>query len=397
MNTDTHRNKRRLLYLGFAFPPGYAGLHPAVNPTGHIFETQMIEALSEFFEIRSVGVLPIEINPSAPPPTNSPGVKNELNLLDRKPELLHRWRSLQILKRNFLEWRKTGWAPDAVFVYSLSPIYNNFFLWLRAREPGLKRILLLPDSSQLGLPLSLSRRIRYRFKPMVRTDAEMLPCFDACIGLSLKTEEYFKALNKPWLWMPGGCNPHRAVPPGGSASGPIHFGYFGHLVEDWGVLDLIEAFAASGANATLELCGHGRLSEQLAESAKKTERIRFLGALPGPDDYLKFAQTCDVLINPRQLVQSNLNNFPSKIFAYALSGRSILTIGFSGVQEVLGPEAFYLDGENLVRSLREQIQKISAMERPELQRRGAALQTRMVREFSWQKQAANMAEFIERC
>ena len=58
----TTRDSFRLLYLGFAFPPGVQSRFPGINPAGHRFETEMITALRRHFEIRSVGLLPFEIS-----------------------------------------------------------------------------------------------------------------------------------------------------------------------------------------------------------------------------------------------------------------------------------------------------------------------------------------------
>jgi hypothetical protein len=44
---------RRLLYLGFPFPPGVAERNPGVNPAGHALETRIVSELRRHLEIRS--------------------------------------------------------------------------------------------------------------------------------------------------------------------------------------------------------------------------------------------------------------------------------------------------------------------------------------------------------
>src|SRR6516162_1968080 len=114
LGTSVHR----LLYLGFAFPPGLAELHPGINPAGHGLETRMVSQLRRHFEIRSAGILPFD-----PPPTetyhglSTTGIDHEILLVEKPPELLHRLRSLNRLKAEYRRWQTNGWQADAVLVY----------------------------------------------------------------------------------------------------------------------------------------------------------------------------------------------------------------------------------------------------------------------------------------
>ncbi len=261
-------HKLRILYLGFALPPGLRSLHPSINIAGHGLETQMIKELRTHCEIRSVGVLPVEA-PPLPGADPASGVAHDLLLLDKAPELLHRYRSLARLKRQYNRWRAEGWMPEAVLVYNLSPIYNNFLRWLKKRTPHPKLILLLLDSSQLGQPQSAARRLRHRFKPMVIPDQEMIADFDGCIGLSRSAERFFAPRNIPFLWMPGGVSPRRSVVAEKDlgepqVNEPIRFAYFGALAEHSGIMALIETFRKSPVNASLHICGFGRLAPKIA-------------------------------------------------------------------------------------------------------------------------------------
>jgi glycosyltransferase involved in cell wall biosynthesis len=174
----------------------------------------------------------------------------------------------------------------------------------------------------------------------------------------------------------------------------VRFGYFGRLSADPGTPALLKAFLNSRAPGPLHFWGYGDMRPELQQLAKTNPRILFHGEAANPDDYVKLAQTCDVLINPRPMTEGNRNNFPSKLFAYALSGRAILTTGFGGAKEVLGPDSFYIDETWFQASLTESLERIGAMPRAELQRRGAAIQHRVLDQYSWRKQAAKIAAFI---
>src|SRR5689334_4791826 len=108
--TNSPKPRLRLLYLGFAFPPGVAALHPGINPAGHALETQMLGELREQFEVRSTGVLPLQ-PPAIEAADPASGVAHDLILVEKPPELFHRFRSLACLKTQYRRWRDAGWVP----------------------------------------------------------------------------------------------------------------------------------------------------------------------------------------------------------------------------------------------------------------------------------------------
>ncbi len=356
----------------------------------------MIAELRGYFEIRSAGVLPVEC-PTVEFPDPATGIEHELLLLEKAPELYHRFVSLARLKRQYRQWRAEGWVPDLILVYNLSPIYNQFLLWLKRlakRRP--KLVLLLLDSSNLGRQLPWLKRFRHKFKPMHVPDERMILQFDACVGLSKATERYFSPRQVPFLWMPGGCSPTRALRPGvvPDPDGPIHFGYYGSLGAHAGVKEMAEVFLRNRRDTTLDICGYGKGASEFTEMARTIPQLRFRGLLT-PAECLRFGRQCDVLINPRLATHGNENNFASKLFDYALSGRAILTSRISGVEDVLGPEANYFDPHDFDRSLAEELKQLARTPRAELQKRGASIQQRVIRQFSWEVQARRLAEFLE--
>jgi glycosyltransferase involved in cell wall biosynthesis len=392
---------RRLLYLGFAFPPGLAELHPGVNPAGHALETRMIRELRHHFEIRSAGVLPVDLRQTAALSGADPtsGIAHEVLLVSKAPELFHRLKSLSHLKRCYRAWQNAGWQADAVVVYNLSPIYNAFLRWLKRGSNCPKLILLLLDSSTLGQKLPWLKRFRRRFKPLSFPDSEMVREFDACVGLSRDTEKYFAPRGIPFLWVPGGCTPSRALPPNEPGRNhepgtPIRFGYFGALGAYAGARELVQVFLERAVPGTLEICGYGGRSAEFSELAKQHPQVKFHGLL-SPDASLCFGGTCDLLVNPRPLSHGNENNFASKLFDYALTGRAILTSRLSGVETVLGPEAYYFDPQDFWANLGKRLLELAGTPRSELDRRGHCVQQRVVTEFSWNKQCRHLAKFID--
>src|SRR5262249_46518044 len=90
----------------------------------------------------------------------------------------------------------------------------------------------------------------------------------------------------------------------------------------------------------------------------------------------------------------NQNNFPSKLFDYAMTATAILTSRLSGVENVLGPNAYYFDPFNFEGSISQSLRAIAGTSRSEILRRGAAMRDRVLGEFSWKKQGARLAEFM---
>lgn len=389
--------KPRLLYLSFAFPPGLRALHPGINPAGNAFETQMAAALREHFEMRSIALLPFPVKDLPENAAPDSGIAHDLMLVEQPPELWHRAIALREMKRAYKQWVARNWRPQAVMTYNLTPVYNQFIRWLRRQPDRPKLVLLLLDSSQLGARWPAWKRLRYGMKPFVTLDEDMLDEFDACIGLSIQTKKYAAAHGLPFLWMPGACTPARApMPVLDIHSGPVRFCYFGALAPHAGVMEMTKLFLQTTGESELYICGYGRHSDELAELAKHSPRLKFHGLLPRPEDCLKLGQACDVLVNPRPPGHGNENNVASKLFDYALCRRAILASRIAGIDEVLGPEAFYFAPDDYEKTLKDALEACAKTSREELRRRGAAVSERVMREFNWAAQAARMAEFIRR-
>ncbi len=242
-------NLPRLLYLGFAFPPGVSALFPELQPAGHLIETSLINSVRGNFDVRSVGISGLAVEGLQVTPEASPGLPHCLNLLDKNPELYHRYHSLMRLKRAYREWRKAGWTADVIVVCNLSPVYNAFVRWLkRQRGPAPLLVLYLADSTTLGLEVPLRKRLRYKFKPLVYPEVEMLPYFDACVAVSKSTRSLFAPRKIPWLWLPNGIDPARIRPAGEELpEGAVRFGYFGALADHTGLARIAGSFHTAKA------------------------------------------------------------------------------------------------------------------------------------------------------
>lgn len=391
------RRLPRLLYLGNALPPGVSKLFPECQPAGHLVETSLVGSIESWFEVKSVGCSSLDLRLLPENAEGSCGLANELNLTDRAPEVFYRRRSLWQLRRQYRRWATAGWEPDLILVCNLSPIYDAFIRWLSRQPSRPKLVLYLADSNTLGVKVAWSKRVRYRFKPLVYAEEEMIRYFDACVAVSPTTESTFKELGVPWLWLPNGCEAARArwSKAGDRAPGPLRFGYVGALGSHAGFPDLLRVFMAKERDSVLHVCGFGKARLEVAAKCRNHPRLRFHTSRT-PDECLDLSHGWDVLINPRPLAPANRNNFPSKVFEYALSGRAILTSRVSGADVVLGPDAYYFDEHQFDASLGEKLDELSHTPRTELDRRGAAIQQRLITRFTWKQQGERLNEFLSR-
>lgn len=386
----------RLLYLGNALPPGVSDLFPECQPAGHLVETSMVQSVEPWFEVRSVGCSGLDLDHLPPLASASLGLPNALNLTDRPPEIFYRWRSLWRLQRAYRRWLAEGWRPDVILVCNLSPIYDAFIRRLKRQPDPPLLALYLADSATLGMQVKWSKRLRYRFKPLVYPEIQMIEYFDACAAVSPSTEQLFAPRGIPWFWLPNGCEPKRALRPQEvGIEGPIRFGYIGSLGAHAGLPDLLTFFTSKQRNSVLHICGFGKARTEIAAVCRSNPKLEFHEPR-APDGCLQLGRTWDVLINPRPTRAGNQNNFPSKIFEYALSGRAILSSRVSGADIVLGPEAYYFDENDFAASLDRSLEELASTPREELNRRGVALQQRLLAQYSWARQGERLGGFLKK-
>ncbi len=385
----------RILFLSHAFPPGVSNRFPAIQNAPHAQQTHMARAFARLAEVSSVGWLPAKVWGRLEPRDNSDGLEHDLLLWDLKPELWHRWRSWHRLRRFYLDRVKTEGMPDVLLVSNILPVFNHFVRWLRKQPRRPLTVLFLNDCGGLGQQDSLSRRLRYKLKPMQMLDNDAVHLYDACIALAIGTRRYFEPRGTPWMCMPGAYNftydpPLKDV----TQSGPVRFGYFGGLSDDSATMQMVRAFSDSGVPGSLHVCGFGNKSEALKKLAKSHENFHFDGLLPITSDCMAWAQRVDVLINPRLPIWEN--SFPSKIFQYGITGKAILSTRIGGVDEVLGEQGIYFDAQNLEEALCQKLREVAAMDHAELQSRGAAIRKLMLTDYNWDAQAQRMVAFMKK-
>jgi glycosyltransferase involved in cell wall biosynthesis len=384
---DAAVSVQRILFLGHTFPPGLAELSP---PPQRLVESCLVESIAPWFEVRRVAIADRE-------DCGNPGVQMPwaLTLVERKPEVWHRYRAIAKLQSTYLAWRRQGFAPDLIVMTNFTPIYNGFIRWLNRRSDSPPVLLYLADSTTLRASIPPLKRLRYRFKPFIWPDDEMVSFVHGCVSTSRSVGDWFPATGYPWHWLPNGIDPNRIVRTSEkrSATDPVRFGFFGALSEHTGIPALLRLFTAKARFAEIYVCGFGKGRELLEKEFGGRVGVHLSGPML-PDDCVRLGATCDVLVNPRPAMRGNDCNFSSKVLEYSLTGRAILSSKVSGVDAVLGPNAWYFDEHDFDRSLSAALDELTATPRDELDRRGAAIQRQVLSEFSWPKLGEKLAPFL---
>ncbi len=377
-------NLKRILFLGHTFPPGIVELAP---PPNRLIESSLVESIRPWFEIRRVAIT--DGSHQGPVPW-------DLTLVEKKPELLRRLQAIRHLKRSYIQWGSEGFVPDLIFVSNFCPIYNAFLRWLRRQRNSPPVCLFLQDSTTLRSAIPPFKRFRRRFKPLAWPDDEMVGFVHACVSTSRSVGEWFPNRGFPWHWLPNGVNPKLVVrdAPDRKMGPGIRFGFFGAISDHTGIPALLRIYTAKPRNAELAVCGFGKSRQALEKEYQGREGVTFLWPLL-PDDCLRFGASCDVLVNPRPIARGNECNFSSKVLEYSMTGRAILSSKVSGVDEVLGPEAWYFSEHDFDRTLATALDELAATPRSELDRRGQATQKRVMERYSWPNLGENLAPFLD--
>ena len=326
---------------------------------GHEGEARLVQALSRLTEISTIGFGAGKFWWSGlVPKDDSPGLKHELLLWDRKPELWHRWMSAQKLRQFYLEKTRREGAPDVVLVRNLQPVYNQFVKWLRRQPKRPPIVLFLGDSGGLGNGFpghagcaTNSSPCRCwmmnRFCSMTRalcpgSRPALLRAARRAVGLdSLRVQ----------LRLPAAAarsEPRRADP----------VRLFRRAVGTF--RRLADGAAFSRAPACPALCMSSvmaRCRRNSARAAKAHPEFHFDGFLPKPSDCPAWAQKVDVLINARLPLWGLDNSAPSKVFEYGVAGKAIISTRTAGMDEILGQHGIYVETDNFEDSLRQKLRR----------------------------------------
>lgn len=371
---------RKILFCGSNVPESWEYINKNVSAAGNRFQNNMLEYIrknsTEVFNLSYIG-FPMQTGTQNPIEDFSNWeihVKNH-NLLK---EVISFYRSL---KNRILDF-------DIIMCYNL--VYVWFYLPFTARKYKKQSILILADYTEAQNQTSLVKKV------YAHIQLYAMKKFDKIIGLSCEMEHKLKHAN--FHLMEGGI--HREVWEFFSDNivksrndGKIRILYSGLLNQVAGIYIFFEMISLI-INKDIEfvITGKGDADTYIDEVCKNDKRVKYMGHLTY-DKYLDTIQSCDLLINPRDMnLEENQNNFPSKIMDYLASGKPIISTKFAGWEKFKGIIYF---SDSSAESLRDKVLMIKEqiLEFDEDNRRKDLLVRReFAKQYLWSSQIHKILE-----
>lgn len=223
-------------------------------------------------------------------------------------------------------------------------IYSAYMPFLKAvyRLPASVKVTAiitdLPEFYDLEQVSSLRAWLRRRQNKIIYRNMQRVNRF---VVLTDKMVEPLRVGNRPWLRMEGIYGGAFAPDTAPSGKGIL---YSGSLHRQYGILDLLEAFAAvDDSEAELWICGNGDARKEVEAAAAADPRIRFFGFC-SQQEVADLRSRAAMLVNPRSNAgEYTKYSFPSKTMEYLASGKPVVMYRLDGVPEEYDSYLFYAD------------------------------------------------------
>lgn len=216
--------------------------------------------------------------------------------------------------------------------------------------------------------------------------------YSGYIALTEGLKDLFNPDNKP-SYIFEGIVEDRKVNKNTEKKNPYFF-FGGALMERYGVYQLIEAFKIlKPKNIDLYICGHHGDKEQIKIAIQGNTHIKFLGLLP-VGKVLEYEQKALACINPRPFTE-DLDRFsiPSKTLEYMVSGRPVISVKNTILQEKFPNELIWIESANesdLVHGMKDLL-KMSDEEKAKL---GQEAKNRVLKLYSLETISDNIQSFL---
>lgn len=247
--------------------------------------------------------------------------------------------------KQYIRYRKTRRllkrlaTPGAEIV-----IYSAYMPFLKAvyRLPSSVKVTAiitdLPEFYDLEQVSALRAWLRRRQNKIIYRNMERV---DRFVVLTEQMVAPLQVGSRPWMRMEGIYG--GAFDPDVAPSGKGIL-YSGSLHRQYGILDLLEAFASvEDPQAELWICGSGDARQEVEAAAAADPRIRFFGFCT-QREVADLRSRAAMLVNPRSNCgEFTKYSFPSKTMEYLASGKPVVMYRLDGVPEEYDPYLFYAD------------------------------------------------------
>jgi glycosyltransferase involved in cell wall biosynthesis len=232
----------------------------------------------------------------------------------------------------------------------------------------------------------------------VRAQLSVLRRFDGLVVLTPHVAAEY-APRVPWMRMEGGLHPSDAgepLRPSAGAAGERAVMYSGMLNEMNGIPLLLDAFGRlQGPEWRLWVYGGGPLTREVRAAAARDPRIVVRPWEQVPAEEMRLRQReAAVLVNPRPSAhRANRYSFPSKLLEYLVSGTPVVSTAPPGIPDEYHPH-LELAHDETPEGLAAAIRRAAARTDAERTARGGRAREFVLRDKTWDRQAARIGEFL---
>ena len=247
------------------------------------------------------------------------------------------------LKPRIKRWAREQGKQKAIIAYAMTGVFAKCLRYAKKINPKVQTCMIVPDLPEYMNTTNKSSRLYQFLKNMeIRQIENSRKWIDGYVLLTEQMKNYLGITGKYTVVEgvsadPGPCE-EEAAPPAVLYSGSLH--------EQYGVLQLVEAFRMVQGEYRLLLCGAGDAQDKIRAAAKEDPRIEYRGQLPR-DEVLCLQRRAAVLVNPRRNIgEYTKYSFPSKLTEYLASGVPVAAYRLDGMPEEYEGYITYVPGDS---------------------------------------------------
>lgn len=296
------------------------------------------------------------------------------------------------LKKKIDEWVKDN-GEKVVIAYAMTSPVVELLHYIKNKYPEIKCILFVPDLPEYmdvtNKSLSYSAVKKLHISHLKRKIQKI----DGYVFLTDYMKEWFdKEIRYTVVEGIYKENPNLSEDPVSKEKVIL---YAGGLSEQYGVLELVEAFLKTKEEDwTLELVGDGPLLPTLKQLANDHDCLLVRGLLPN-SEVLKRQKQVSILVNPRKAEQEFTKySFPSKTIEYMSSGTPMVGYRLPGIPNEYFEYMYAVTPDD--NGLETCLKKVMTLSEQERNQVGLLAKRFIQKEKNATKQCAKIIELIER-
>ena len=296
------------------------------------------------------------------------------------------------LKKELKKWLKQNKGEEKVIIaYAMTSPFVELLDYAKKKCPEVKCLLFVPDLPEYMDVTNKSSIYNIVKKRHVSHLKNNLNRVDGYVFLTDFMKEWFEK-EVSYTVVEGIYRENQEAAYSPEVKEKVVF-YAGGLCEEYGVMDLVDAFLKSKTDDwKLEIVGDGPLLSRLQQLASEDDSLIVRGILPN-SEVLKRQKEVSLLVNPRKAEQEFTKySFPSKTIEYMASGTSMLGFRLPGIPPEYHSHFYEITQEDGMESCLSRVMMLSDEEREEF---GSSAKEFIEKEKNSNKQCAKIMELLE--